>query len=384
VSQLLPPDETPLTITDPGHVYQNPAWEFRERLLAVTPTVYVTYCLLAVNILVWVAMFIGGVNALKPTTENLIQWGANFGPSTVTGGQWWRLLTSMFLHIGIVHLAFNMFVLFQVGPFVERLVGNAGFFISYLVAGIAGGMTSLAWNPYVVSAGASGAIFGLYGVLLGFLVMGGRHSIPTEVLESLSKSALVFIGYNVVYGLMQAGTDMAAHAGGLIAGFLCGLVLSIPLAVETARKRRVRNAIVALGGAALIVGGSFALPRPVDLRGKLQNIAAVEKKTMETFNAIVGKARTGKFRDDEMADALEKEVLPDWVRAEQSLSDLKGLPPAQQHLASSIADYMDVRRQGWSMMAEGLRRHDPAMVRRSNALQREAQELAKKLGATPQ
>ncbi len=247
MSQLLPPDNTPLTITDPGNAYQDPTWQFRERLVAVSPIVYVTYCLLAINILVFVAMFIGGVNPLNPTTENMMRWGANFGASTVTGGQWWRLLTSMFLHVGLVHLAFNMFVLFQAGPFVERLVGNAGFFISYLVAGIAGGMTSLAWNPYVVSAGASGAIFGLYGVLLGFLVMGGRHSIPAEVLASLSKSALVFIGYNVVYGLMQAGTDMAAHAGGLIAGFLCGLVLSIPLAVETAGKRRVRNAIVALG-----------------------------------------------------------------------------------------------------------------------------------------
>jgi rhomboid protease GluP len=115
---------------------------------------------------------------------SLIAWGANYGPDTITNGQWWRLLTSMFLHIGIVHLAFNMIVLLQIGPFVERLVGNVGFLIVYFVSGFAGNVTSLVWNPYTVSAGASGAIFGLYGLLLGFLLMSRRDSIPTDVLAA--------------------------------------------------------------------------------------------------------------------------------------------------------------------------------------------------------
>jgi membrane associated rhomboid family serine protease len=148
----------------------------------------------------------------------------------------------MFLHIGIIHLAFNTLVFFQIGPFVERLVGNVGFVTAYFASGIVGSVTSLAWHPYTVSAGASGAIFGLYGVLLGFFLMSKRDSIPAELISSLSKGALLFLGYNVVYGVIHEGTDLADHAGGLAAGFLCGLVLSTPLTVEHKRRRLVRSA----------------------------------------------------------------------------------------------------------------------------------------------
>jgi hypothetical protein len=204
------------------------------------------------------------------------------------------------------------------------------------------------------------------------------------VLGALSKSALVFIGYNAVFGVLRAGTDLAAHAGGLIAGFLCGLVQSMPLTVDRTRSRYVRNAVVALGAAAVIIGTAFAFPRPVDLRAKLQNFASVEKKSLATYNAILTDARRGRLRDEQMAEEVEKQILPDWVSAQRSLSGLTGLPARQQRLVSSIVQYMEVRRQGWTTLAEGLRRHDAAMVRLAGAKQAEAGRLAKELIAPPQ
>lgn len=145
--------------------------EFGAKLQAITPTILVTPALVGLNVLVFLAMIMGGVHPFEPTTGSLLQWGANYGPMTVSGGQWWRLAASMYLHVGLIHLAFNMFVLWQAGGFIERLLGNAGFLIVYTASGLAGALVSVAWHPYVVSAGASGAIFGLYGALLGYLVV---------------------------------------------------------------------------------------------------------------------------------------------------------------------------------------------------------------------
>jgi rhomboid protease GluP len=107
----------------------------------------------------------------------------------------------------------------QAGRFIERLFGSTGFLLVYIISGIAGALVSVAWHPYVIGAGASGAIFGLYGALLGYLAM-RRDSIPDEVLSPLIKGALVFIGYNFVFGVLNTGTDVADHVGGLAAGFV--------------------------------------------------------------------------------------------------------------------------------------------------------------------
>lgn len=121
------------------------------------------------NILVFLAMFYAGVDLFQPTTEQLLAWGANAGTKTMDG-ETWRLLSCAFLHIGLVHLGVNMFVLWKVGPFLERLFGSTTFLIFYVVSAIGGSEASLWWNEFGVSAGASGALFGIFGSLLGYLL----------------------------------------------------------------------------------------------------------------------------------------------------------------------------------------------------------------------
>jgi rhomboid protease GluP len=353
--------------------------EFAARLHAITPRVLITPALVAINILVFLGMIMGGVHPLEPTVASLLDWGANYGPKTVSGGQWWRLGASMFLHIGLIHLAFNMFVLWKAGEFIERLFGNAGFFIVYAVSGLAGAMVSVAWHPYVVSAGASGAIFGLYGALLGYLAL-RRDSIPVEVLSPLTKSTLVFVGYNLVYGVMRTGTDVADHLGGLAAGFVCGLVLAVPLTVEPPPHRAVRNAAVLFGMGLLLTGAALKLPRPVDFTAEMKSFAAVESKTLASYRAALEQARIRKLKDDQVADLIQQNVLPDWETEHRKLAAIKGvtsLPPAAQNLLSAVLNYMDARQQGWSQIVQGLRTHDINATKAGAATEQNADMLAR-------
>ena len=211
----------------------------------------VTYTLIAANIAVFLAMVVRGVSITDPRIDALLNWGADFGP-LVHHGEWWRIFTSMFLHIGIMHLLMNMYVLLIIGMLTERLFGHTGFLVLYLLAGIGGSFASLTLHPDLVSAGASGAIFGLYGGLFGFLLM-DRRALPGRLIKSQVTSAGIFVFYNLIYGL-KPGVDIAAHGGGLVAGFVFGAALTLPLPSEAGARLR-RNAVVGICG----VGAALAM-----------------------------------------------------------------------------------------------------------------------------
>src|SRR5262249_22418703 len=202
-----------------------------------------------------------------------------------------------------------------------ELAGRGSFVVLYLVCGLGGSAASLAWHPSIVSAGASGAIFGLYGALLGFLVR-HRGSIAAESFASLRKGAITFIGYNLLFGL-RPGVDMAAHVGGFAAGFALRLVLierpghfvaaagaggvMVPSGELTpAANWRVPVAVVI--GLALIVVPMVALPKPDDYLAEYKRLAAVEDKNIKLFNASVKQWRAGEINSQQYADILEKQI----------------------------------------------------------------------------
>src|SRR3954451_23325424 len=237
--------------------------------------------------------------------------GVDYGPVTITRGQWWRVLTSTFVHLGFAHVPINMAVLAQIGPFMERVLGNLAFLIVYVVSGVAGALCSLAWNPYLFSAGASGAIFGLYGALIGFLVL-RRDSVPTTELLNLLKGAVVFLIYNSAFGILHAGTDIAAHAGGFLGGLVCGLVISNPIDASFRRRRLVRATLLGLAGVPAMFAVGAILPRPMDFVKELNEFTSVEKRVRASYGSIMLKATQGQLKDREAAEQVRKQVLGPW------------------------------------------------------------------------
>src|SRR5258708_105235 len=243
--------------------------------LGATRTAFVTPILIGINVLVFVIMVVKGVSMFEPSIDSLLRWGADFGPLT-THGQWWRLFTNMFVHIGVIHVVMNMAVFAQIGVLTERLFGNLGFLVLYLLAGVGGSLLSLAWHPFTVSAGASAAIFGVYGGLLGFLLF-QRRLVPSATLSALSKSALIFVGFNVIYGAGKGQIDMAAHFGGLIVGFVVECWLAQLVAEVSGASRAFRIVAVVLVCSVGGVVGAKRLPEADGLRPEISRVGGIRR-----------------------------------------------------------------------------------------------------------
>lgn len=232
---------------------------FRDALVAATPRAFVTPAIITLNVLVFLAMLVRGVPFLQPSAQQVLPWGADFGP-LVASGQWWRIIAACFLHFGIVHIAVNMYVLWQVGSFTERLFGNLRFALLYMIAGVGGNIAGLYFHPFAVGAGASGAIFGVFGALLAYLLV-QRGVVPRAAATGITRSALLFVAYNLIAGFARPETDQVAHVGGIFTGFLAGCVLARPLARGRAHHRPALAAGVALGAAVLSYAAMRSLPR---------------------------------------------------------------------------------------------------------------------------
>jgi rhomboid protease GluP len=213
-------------------------------------SIAVTQVIFGMNVAVFVAMTLAGVSPMEPTSAQLLQWGANFGPFTMAG-QWWRLLSCVFVHIGIIHIALNMWCLWGLGRLAEAIYDHWTFAAVYLITGVSASVASLAWNPDGISAGASGAIFGIAGALIASFYL-GEFSMPRAAVSGLLSSVLKFAGYNLVLGAMIGHTDNAAHVGGLVSGLVLGALIAKVAPLGDNVPRRIG---VLLVGVALAYGG---------------------------------------------------------------------------------------------------------------------------------
>ena len=228
--------------------YQNPLPARRSRVLERMP---VTSVLIGLNVLVFALMTLSGVSPVTPELEQLKQWGADWGPYTLTT-QPWRMLTSNYVHIGIIHIALNMWCLWNLGALAERIFDRWTYVLAYTACGIAGSIVSLWWHPTAVGAGASGAIFGIAGALISALYL-GRLPVPPSAIKATLKSLMSFAGYNLFFGAVVPGISNAAHLGGFVTGLSLGAVLAPRLTAPADDRNSWRRWIFIVAGALLFV-----------------------------------------------------------------------------------------------------------------------------------
>src|ERR1035441_8618807 len=179
----------------------------------------VTQAIFGINVGVFVAMSLAvGVTLFgDPAWQELsVRLGANYGPYTLSG-QWWRLLACVFIHGGLLHIAFNMWCLWNLGRLAESVYGHWTFALVYLITGLSASLMSVAWHfPIPVpSVGASGAIFGIAGALIASFYL-GEFSMPRAAMTGMLRSVATFVAYNLFFGAVMDGNDNAAHVGGLL------------------------------------------------------------------------------------------------------------------------------------------------------------------------
>jgi membrane associated rhomboid family serine protease len=231
-------------------------------------TISLTQVIFGINAAVFLGMVLASGNPTAfanplqefPIPES-IQWGANVGALTFSG-EWWRLLTNVFVHGGLLHIGFNMWCLWNLGALCESLYGRWSYATIYLICGIGASLTSAAWNPYRASVGASGAIFGLAGALITALKL-GEFSVARSALSGTLRSLGAFVVYNLIFGFALPGIDNTAHIGGLITGLILGALIALIAPRQDHSPRRIAIFLVltlALAGGAIGIAHHYRLP----------------------------------------------------------------------------------------------------------------------------
>lgn len=313
-----------------------------------------TPLLLDACLLVFLLMALSGANVMRPAGADLLAWGANHGPLTLAQGQWWRLLSSAFVHIGVLHLLFNLYALLNIGLLLEPRIGPLRLGLAYLLTAAGGSLASLWWHDYTVSAGASGAIFGLYGVFLALLT---TSVVEAEVRRPLLSSIGAFVVYNLMFGLI-GNIDNAAHLGGLLSGVLVGYGLwpGLRPGVSLGRQQLLTAALT-LG---LIVGAGLIYRHLPNHWGKyqatMQRIGNQEAMALKVLNLPPGAPR------EQQLYGLQERGIRYW---EQNLQLLRGLDSlrlpqeAKEHNAV-LRHYSQLRLRSYQLRYRALAENSPA------------------------
>lgn len=361
---------------DERYVVPNPTsnkkrWQFLS-VFKPRPRYFITPLIINLNIAVYLFLLCVGADPISPSSDILLKWGANFAPLTLDG-QWWRLFTCCFLHFGILHIAMNMYALFYIGLLLEPLLGKTRFLAAYVMCGLLSSLASLWWNTLVVSAGASGAIFGMYGLFLALLT---TNLIAKQYRQSLLNTMIIFVFFNLAFGA-AGNIDNAAHIGGLLAGLAIGY-LYYPSIVRP-RLTTLKFATVALLLICVGAGSAYAFQQmPHDgatYYGILNKFDALDEKTTHLA------AKLSTLPPKEMLASLQNQA-----RSYQQGIDLMqqtktlNIPKEDHQRADKIIDYCNLKIQGaqlyYRTISENTNRYDAQM----EAVDQKLAALVKGLG----
>jgi len=357
---------------------------FRAALRQRTRYAIVTPALAALSVMLFARMLFGSGALTDPST--LISWGANFGPRT-TNGEWWRLLTSTFVHTGFLRMAVEAAVLAQLGILLERLAGRPTLASVFVASGILASLVNLSAYPMGTTTGTSGAIFGLYGLLLASIVrsLRARRTViepqvrneaaevqeegeaGEETLEEAAEEApavlvvpvtalLWLVPATILFLLsvwMNDGFAFKADMAGFGVGLVAGLVLTGGIAHRTPELRRV----LATTGVtcAALVACAVPLRGIADVRPEITRIIALEDRTAGVYDAALARVNKGAMTPDALAQLIDRSIVPELEAADAHLMAIRGVPPEHRPLVADADEYLRLRSTSWRLQAESWR-----------------------------
>ena len=343
-----------------------------------------TYVLLGANVAMFAAVAISTGSTRGGSLRDLIWWGANFGPRT-TNGEWWRLLSATALHAHLPHLVFNMIALLMVGPIVERLVGGRAFVAFYVACGLAGSAASLWVHPMLVAVGASGAILGIYGVLVGFMfghrpsarpdgfVEGPAPQIHRAQLQIFLHDTIGVIVSTVVLSWWIPNIDNAAHLGGLAAGCAIGWMAGKDIERATPRPHQIAASLVLATiccGAALGASGRLG-----DLQPAMIGVFEIDSRTLVTYSRAVA----SKADDASLSILIESDILPALAAEGKALAAFGRVATSQQPILDDLRQYVALQEEAWRYRARGHRERQADLLRRSTEIEETAALVMRRL-----
>jgi len=310
----------------------------------------VAYSVFALNIIIFILMELAGGSTSEST---MLAFGvkSNF---EINQGEIWRFLTPVFLHIGILHLAFNSYAIWIVGPQVEKLYGASRFLLLYVLTGIAGVVASYWYHPYDASAGASGAVFGLFGVLLVFSFK-YRKTIPTFFSQALGKGILLTIGINLVIGYMIPQVDNSAHLGGLIAGGVLAAVVPFQKPGEIPGKgsKVLQAALVALIGVCFFQVSLHYKGPSLSFSNLMSSFSRSQGSSIGGFVNAVNAAQAAFERSEEVLSSGNTRNLGDARRELSDAIQLMQRVPSVNGTADALsAQLLDVLQKQYTYVGE--------------------------------
>jgi rhomboid protease GluP len=338
---------------------------------------FVTPILVNLNLLIFIAMVASGVGIFEPDNQGLLRWGANFKPYTLNG-DWWRLLTNVFVHIGVLHLLVNMYVLVFIGSLLEPILGRVRFLIAYISAGVLASIVSLWWHNSTISAGASGAIFGMLGVSLAMLT---TNHVKGEVRKPLLIGVSIFVIYSLLGGL-RGGVDNAAHIGGLVAGIIIGYALYPSLRYGNkllAGYSAVAGVVLMTIGAALVALQYVSDPIS-EYDRRMEDFYTRQTAALKIYNMPEGTP------DTLILESIRDTGLVNWKANLKLIRELEqlDLPEATHATNKKMIEYCELRVKSYELMYKAFSENTNAYDNQMQVYDKRISNLINEINTKPE
>ena len=303
-------------------------------------------------------------------------WG-NVATRT-TNGEWWRMIAATFVHAGLLHTLITVVAVMGIGGILERAVGRVAFAVVYLSAGLVAGLVSL-WtaSPMTVTFGSSGAVFGMYGLLMAVMVYAvlapPPFPFPWMLAKRVAATAVPFLLYNLATEHLSTTSEMA----GFGTGFAAGLIAARGVTREKPRVYRAAAVMAMATVAAVCV--VMPLEGLIDVRPEIEKVVAVEERTAGTYDAAAAKFRIGRLPAKALVQVIDTTIIPDLQSVQARLKELRGVPREHAPLVAAAQEYVQLREQSWRARAEGLRKSKMDLLRKAEASERAALDAFEKM-----